>query len=55
MEIQSAADDLKAAQTLHEEQLYNQSVNRSYYSMMHSLKALFEKEKMLFLTGSQVF
>lgn len=47
MEIQSAADDLKAAQTLHGEQLYNQSVNRSYYSMMHSLKALLEKEKML--------
>lgn len=48
MEIQSAADDLKAAQTLHGEQLYNQSVNRSYYSMMHSLKALFRKRKNAF-------
>lgn len=47
MEIQAAADDLSASETLHEQRLYNQSINRSYYSMMHSLKALLEKEQML--------
>jgi uncharacterized protein (UPF0332 family) len=47
MEIQTAGDDLKAAQALYEQNLYNQSVNRSYYSMMHSLKALLESENML--------
>jgi len=46
-EIQSAEDDLKAAKILLEEQLQSQSINRSYYSMMHALKALLEYNQLL--------
>lgn len=47
IEIQTAAADLDSSQILYDNKLYNQSVNRSYYAMMHSLKALLEKESML--------
>jgi uncharacterized protein (UPF0332 family) len=47
IEIQTATADLDASQILYDNRLYNQSVNRSYYALMHSLKALLEKERML--------
>lgn len=47
VEIQNSENDLKAAEVLYNQQLYNQSANRSYYCMMHALKAMLEKEQML--------
>ncbi|MDD9150481.1 MULTISPECIES: HEPN domain-containing protein [unclassified Sporolactobacillus] len=47
IELETAADDLKAAKSLFEQRLYNPATNRCYYSMMHSSKALLEKKHML--------
>lgn len=46
-ELSTAYDDLKAARVLYEQKLYSASVNRSYYAMMHAIKALLENKKML--------
>jgi len=46
-ELSTANDDLKAAQVLYGQKLYSASINRSYYAMMHALKALLENKKML--------
>lgn len=42
MEIEAATSNLKAAIVLNQQELPNESINRSYYSMMHSLKAFLE-------------
>lgn len=47
MEIQSADENLLAAKTLFKQKLYEPSINRSYYSMMHGLKALLENKQQL--------
>lgn len=47
IEIQSADGNLAAAKTLFEENLYEPSINRSYYAMMHGLKALLENKQQL--------
>lgn len=47
IEIQSADDVLQAAKTLHNQSLFNSSINRSYYAMMHALKALLENKGLL--------
>lgn len=47
MELQSANDNLIAAITLNKEMLSEPSINRSYYSMMHALKALLENKRKL--------
>ncbi|WP_167957296.1 HEPN domain-containing protein [Anaerosporobacter faecicola] len=47
MELQTAEDDLLAAKTLLEQNLYESVINRSYYSMMHALKALLEHKNKL--------
>lgn len=46
-ELSTAYDDLKAARVLYDQKLYKPSVNRSYYAMMHALKALLENKHML--------
>ncbi|CAM5198926.1 hypothetical protein UACE39S_05699 [Ureibacillus acetophenoni] len=53
-ELSTAYHCLKAAQVLHDEKLYNSSVNRSYYAMMHALKALLENKQMLSDWSAQV-
>ncbi|MDL2206142.1 HEPN domain-containing protein [Eubacteriales bacterium OttesenSCG-928-N13] len=47
VEIQTADEDLQAANTLINSQLHNQSINRSYYAMMHATKALLEHNNLL--------
>lgn len=47
IELQIASDNINAANSLLEEKLYEASINRSYYSMMHALKALLEYKKQL--------
>lgn len=46
-ELSTAYNDLKAARVLYDQKLYKPSVNRSYYAMMHALKALLENKHML--------
>lgn len=46
-EFSHAYDELKAARVLYNEKLYKSSVSKSYYAMMHALKALLETENML--------
>ena len=47
IEIQSADENLAAANMLFEQKLYEPSINRSYYAMMHGLKALLENKQQL--------
>lgn len=44
IEIEKAKSDYSAAKSLYSLEQYNQSINRSYYSMMHALKALLERK-----------
>ena len=46
-EISSAKDNLNATDILLKQSLFNPSIDRSYYSMMHALKALLEKNGLL--------
>jgi len=43
--IERAREDLKAARILFENGLYSQSLNRSYYSIFHAVRAVFVFEK----------
>lgn len=47
IELQNADENYTAARTLFEQGLYEPSINRSYYAMMHALKALLENKKQL--------
>lgn len=47
IELQSADENYIASQTLSEQNLYESSINRSYYAMMHAFKALLENKKQL--------
>lgn len=47
IEIQSADENIAAAKTLFEQKLHEPSINRSYYAMMHGLKALLENKQQL--------
>ena len=47
IEIQSAGENISAAETLYMQKLHQPSINRSYYAMMHALKALLENKKQL--------
>lgn len=47
IEIQSADENISAAETMYKETLFEAAINRSYYSMMHALKALLENKKQL--------
>lgn len=47
IEIQSADENIVAAETLYKQKLYAASINRSYYAMMHALKALLENKQQL--------
>lgn len=46
-ELESAKDNLIAAQKLHNENLFDAVINRCYYSMMHATKALLENKQQL--------
>lgn len=46
-ELESAKDNLIAGQKLHAENLFDASINRCYYSMMHATKALLENKQQL--------
>lgn len=43
--IEKAEDDLKSAKLLHTNSFYSQSLNRSYYSIFHSVRALLAFDK----------
>lgn len=47
IEMQSSDENIVAAETLYEQLLYEASINRSYYAMMHALKALLESRQRL--------
>ena len=47
VEMKAAKSEMEAAIKLCEEKLYNQAIGRCYYSMMHSVKALLEKNQKL--------
>lgn len=47
IEIQSADENIAAAEALYRQKLYEASINRSYYAMMHALKALLENKQKL--------
>ena len=47
IEIQSADENIVAAKMLLDQKLYEASINRSYYAMMHALKALLESKQQL--------
>lgn len=47
IELESAKDNLNAAQKLHSEYLFEATINRCYYSMMHATKALLENKQQL--------
>lgn len=47
IEIQSADENIAAAETLCKQKLHEASINRSYYAMMHALKALLENKQQL--------
>lgn len=47
IEIQSANENISAAEAMYKETLFEAAINRSYYSMMHALKALLENKKQL--------
>lgn len=44
-ELRLARDSLKASELLHKAGLYREAIPKSYYSMFHSLKALFTAEE----------
>ena len=46
-ELESAKDNLIAGQKLHDENLFDATINRCYYSMMHATKALLENKQQL--------
>ncbi|MGE5343725.1 MAG: HEPN domain-containing protein [Candidatus Omnitrophota bacterium] len=43
--LEKAREDLKAAQVLLKENLYSQTLNRSYYAIFHAVRALFALEE----------
>lgn len=47
IEIQNAEENIEAAKTLIKQKLKEPSINRSYYGMMHALKALLENKGQL--------
>lgn len=47
MELQKAEENLVAANSLIDQALYEPAINRSFYSMMHALKALLENKQQL--------
>lgn len=47
IELQSSDENIVAAETLYKQVLYEASINRSYYAMMHALKALLEDKQRL--------